>query len=192
VRRRAVSAIVGARLRAERVPIALCCVVAAFGGYARTGGTVEAIFVCVPLGMVVALLQGPGRRPHLDLCEQGAPLFGRELARAKALAPCIAATAATFAYCAAVAVHNVADAAALLVVAVPAAIPSTLVALSATIRSGSSRLLYVALACVTALTAYLISTAAASVIGELAFCALVSFLALRQYGEGLARYDPVV
>ena len=45
----------------------------------------------------------PGRFPHLDLCEQGAPLFGRELARARALVPCIIVVLATFAYVAAAA-----------------------------------------------------------------------------------------
>jgi hypothetical protein len=190
MRRRAVGAIVFARLRAERRTIALCCAAAAVAGYAQGDGSIAAIFVCAPIGMIVALLQGPGRRQHLDLCEQSAPLFGRELARAKALAACIAATAATLAYSATLAVYSVARALDVIPVALAAAIASTLVALSATIRTGSLRLLYVALACATALAAYLISTVAASTNGELGFCALVSFLALRQYGEGLARYDP--
>ncbi len=52
------------------------------------------------LGVVAALQQGPGRFPHLDLCEQCAPLFGRELARAKALVSCAIAVIAAAAYCA--------------------------------------------------------------------------------------------
>jgi hypothetical protein len=191
MRPRTIGAIVAARLRAERRTIAFCCAAAAFGGYAQTHGSIEAILVCAPIGVIVALLQGPGRRQYLDVCEQSAPLFGRELARAKALAPCIAATAATLVYCAAVALHGVAAAITLFPVALAAALASTLVALSATIRSGSSRLLYVGLACATALSAYLVS-ALGSPAGELGFCTLVSFFALRQYGEGLARYDPIL
>jgi hypothetical protein len=30
-----------------------------------------------------------------------------------------------------------------------------------------------------------------SLLGELAFCAVAAFVGLRQYGEALARYDPV-
>ncbi|MBV8374461.1 MAG: hypothetical protein JO302_03030 [Candidatus Eremiobacteraeota bacterium] len=183
-------AIVFARLRAERRTIALCCAAAALAGSAQGRGAMAAIFACAPIGMILALLQGPGRHQHLDLCEQSAPLFGRELARAKALAACIAATAATLAYSAALAIPNVAKGLDLLPVTLAAAIASTLVALSGTIRNGSLRLLYVALACTTALTAYLIVGIAGSAAAELAFCVLVSFLALRQYGEGLARYDP--
>jgi hypothetical protein len=33
--------------------------------------------------------------------------------------------------------------------------------------------------------------AARSIPGELAFCAIVAFFALRQYGEALGRYDPI-
>ena len=190
MRRRAVGAIAFARLRAERRTIALCCAAAALAGYTQGRDAIDAIFVCAPIGMILALLQGPGRHEHLDLCEQSAPLFGRELARAKASAACIAATAATLAYSAALAIPSAQKALDELPMTLAAALASTLVALSATIRSGSSRLLYVALACATALAAYLVSKVAGSAAGELAFCVLVSFLALRQYGEGLARYDP--
>jgi hypothetical protein len=192
MRYHAVAAIVFARLRAERVTIALCCAAAALAGYAQARGSIAAIFVCAPIGMIVALLQGPGRHPHLDLCEQSAPLFGRELARAKAAAAAIAAAWATLAYCAALAVGDVTQALDVFPVALAAAVASALVALSATLRSGSSRLLYVALAFATAAAAYVLLTLAVSEWGELAFCALVSFFALRQYGEGLARYDPAV
>ena len=58
-------------------------------------GVTTPLFLCSLLGIVIALDQTPGRHRHLDRCEQSAPLFGRELARAKALVPCIAATLAT-------------------------------------------------------------------------------------------------
>lgn len=191
MRTHAIAAIVNARLRAERRTIALCCAAAALGGYAHASGLADAIFICAAAGIIVALLQGAGRHVHLDLCEQSAPLFGRELARAKALTPCVAASAATLAYGAGVAAVHGTDAFGVIAVALPAAITSTLVALLATIRSGSSRVLYVGLACASAVVAYAVASVAASIAGELTFCAVVSFLALRQYGEGLARYDPV-
>ena len=66
-----------------------------------------------------------------------------------------------------------------------------MVAMCATLREGAPRAFYVALACATSAGAALIAGVAASPAGELAYCALTSFLALRQYGEALARFDPV-
>jgi hypothetical protein len=71
-----------------------------------------------------------------------------------------------------------------------AVIASTLIALSATIRRGYARALYVLLAAAASGAAYALAVGARSIPGELAFCAIVSFFALRQYGEALARYDP--
>jgi hypothetical protein len=154
-------------------------------------GLAGPIFFCALLGVSIALVQGPGRHRHLDLCEQGAPLFGRELARAKALTPCIAVTFAALAYWGAQIASGVAVTPISFVLALAAVLASTLVALSATIRTGSARALYVALACASAAIAYAFAAFVSYVAIELAFCALVSFLALRQYGEALARYDPV-
>ena len=39
--------------------------------------------------------------------------------------------------------------------------------------------------------AYALAVAAHSLLAELGFCAVASFFALRQYGEALARYDPI-
>jgi hypothetical protein len=78
---------------------------------------------------------------------------------------------------------------------------TTLVALNATIRVNASRWLYIALACATACVGYVLAvysdavvTHAGDAIGvasEMGFCALVSFIALRQYGEALARHDAI-
>jgi hypothetical protein len=76
-------------------------------------------------------------------------------------------------------------------VALAAVIPSTLTALCATIRSGPARMLYVLMACASSVVAFALVVYAGSVPGELGFSVLASFLALRQYGEALARYDPV-
>jgi hypothetical protein len=191
VRLRTIRAIVEARVHAERRTLIYACAAAAVVGFIQPRGLAAPIFFSSVIGIVVALVQGPGRYPHLDLCEQSAPLFGRELARAKALVPCIVATLATATFCAAAFVGGGSDIPAAFLIALAAVIPSTLTALSATIRSGSSRLLYVALACAISVVAFLLAVLAGSLPAELAFAAFVSFFALRQYGEALARYDPV-
>ncbi|HVA33807.1 MAG TPA: hypothetical protein VNG31_06635 [Candidatus Baltobacteraceae bacterium] len=186
---RALMAIVGARLRAERRTIVYACAAALLVGALHPIGLAGPLFFCSLLGIVTALVQSPGRHPHLDLCEESAPLFGRELARAKAVTPAIVAALATIAYCATAAIYDYSGAARDFVFALPAVEASTLTALCATIRIGSSRLLYVAMACAIAAVAYALAQRAA--IAEPIFCALVAFFALRQYGEALARYDPV-
>jgi hypothetical protein len=72
-----------------------------------------------------------------------------------------------------------------------AVVPAALTALSATLRSGSARWLYVAAAIAVSAAAFFLAAIAGSTIGELAFAAVVSFVALRQYGEALARHDPI-
>jgi hypothetical protein len=191
VRRGATVAIVETRLRAERRTIVYVAAAAAVVGFVAPSGLAGPVFFCSLLGIVIALVQGPGRFPHLDLSEQGAPLFGRQLARAKALVPCVVAALATLAYVAAAGIAGLREIPATFAIALAAVVPSTLTALSATIRSGPSRMLYVVLACATSAAAFCLVVFARSIPGELGFSALVSFLALRQYGEALARFDPV-
>ena len=191
--RRATFAIVEARLRAERRTIVYVAAAAAVVGFVAPHGLAGPVFFCSLLGIVVALVQSPGRFPHLDLSEQGAPLFGRQLARAKALVPCVVAALATLAYVAAAGIAGLREIPATFAIALAAVVPSTLTALSATIRSGPSRMLYVVMACVPAQRHCVLALdgIARSIPGELGFAVLASFLALRQYGEALARYDPV-
>jgi hypothetical protein len=67
---------------------------------------------------------------------------------------------------------------------------TSLIALNATLRQGASRWLYVAMSLAFAAGAYWL--AAYEQIGaEFALCAIVGFIALRQYGEALARYEPI-
>jgi hypothetical protein len=188
---RATLAIIDARVRAERRTLVYACASAAVVGFVAPLGMAGPVFFCSLLGIVIALVQTPGRFPHLDLCEQGAPLYGRQLARAKALVPCVVATLATLVYVTAAEVVGSREMPATLLVALAAVIPSTLTALSATIRVGSSRMLYVALACTASAIAFTLAAVAHSIAGELGFAVFASFLALRQYGEALARYDPV-
>ncbi len=188
---RASIAIVAARLLVERRTILYACATAAVAGLERPHELAVTVFFCSALGIVAALLQTPGRYPDLDVCEQSAPLFGRQLARAKSVAPSIVAVLVTLAYFAAQFAGAPIATAAAFSIAVAASVASTLVALCATLREGTAQALYVALACATSAGAYLIAAVGAPLAGELAYCALVTFLALRQYGEALARYDPV-
>lgn len=188
---RAFRAIVGARLVLERRTIVYACAAAAVVGFLQPRGLAGPLFFCSLIGITIALVQTPGRFPHLDVCEFAAPLFGRELGRAKALVPCLIAALATAAYCVAAEAAGLRDLPRVFPAAFAAAIASTLTAMCATIRVGPSQLLYVALAAAASAGAYALFTAGKSLPGEIAFCALVAFLALRQYGEALARYDPV-
>jgi hypothetical protein len=222
----AVAAIVRARLRAQRRMIASCCAASVLVAFIQPHGIVATsdplaadlatrgvwlagpMFFCSFIGILVALAQrGAGRMRQLELCEQSAPLFGRELARATALVPCIAAAVAAFAYWGAQFVAGFAAPPTFFILAFAAVMATTLVALSATLRTGAARGLYVVLAAATAAVAYLLAVYADTLgpvpravghypnaIGvgtELLFCAMVGFLALRQYGETLARYDPI-
>ncbi|HEV7179950.1 MAG TPA: hypothetical protein VGN11_08765, partial [Candidatus Baltobacteraceae bacterium] len=122
-----------------------------------------------------------------------------ELARAKALVPAIAAFLAAVVYWFAQFLSGFAAPPAFFVLVLFCVLASTLVALNATVRKRPSRWLYIGLACASAAIAYVASvygdafvTHIGDAIGvgsELVFCAVVGFIALRQYGEALARYD---
>jgi hypothetical protein len=187
----ALAAIVRARLYAQRYALACACAAAFAAGFLRPHDSVAALFVCSAIGIALALLQAPGRYAHLDLCEQSAPLFGRELARGKALAACSASATAMLAYYAAPLAAGAHPSGTAFAQTTGAVAAGTLVALSATTRTGASRSFYLGLAMLTATVAYAIAIPGRSLPGELAFCAFAAALALRQYGESLARFDPV-
>lgn len=188
---RALLAIVAARLRAERRALAYAFAAAFAVGILQRPGPGAAVLFCSLLGIFLALIQTPGRRAHLDLCEQSAPLFGRELARGKALAPCIAAALATLANAIGLGLRSSPQEAALaFAAALVAATACTLVALCASLRAGGPRAMYVGLAGACALAAFVLAQNV-GLAAELPFCAATAYVALRQYGEALARYDPV-
>lgn len=216
---RAFNAIWKTRLHVDRRSTWLACALAALVGFIQPHGiagitdpmtaglAVRSVwlagpmFFCAAIGIAIALVQGPGRHRHLDEAELGAPLFGRELARAKAVAPGISATLAALCYWIAQLLTGFAAPPAFFALALASVLAATLVALNATIRTGASRWLYIVLAFATTSVAYGLavygdvaarrSDDAAAVASELVFCGVVGFIALRQYGETLARYDPV-
>jgi hypothetical protein len=141
-------------------------------------------------GVAIALLQrGAGRFRELELCEQSAPLYGRELARATALVPCIIVLLALAAYWLVSALYAPAPDAGI-VLSVFAVCAATLVALCAGVRSGAARALYVIMACSVPALAFVLAVFSSSAVALLP-CAVAGFIALRQYGEALARYNPV-
>jgi hypothetical protein len=212
--RRAFSAIVAERLRAEKRTIAFACATAAIVGFIQPHGIAGItdpqvadtatrsvwlagpMFFCSAIGIAIALAQGPGRHAYLDVSESSAPLFGRELARAKAAAPAVAALLAALVYWLAQYLTGFAAPPTFFILALACVFAATLVALGATARRGNPRALRIALAAGTTAIAYLLAvyadmfaTRAGDAIGvgtELAFCILVGFLALRDYGEALA------
>jgi hypothetical protein len=188
---RAFAGMLQARLYVSRRLVAYSCGCAVLVALVAPAGVTAPLFLCSLLGIVIALDQTPGRHRHLDRCEQSAPLFGRELARAKALVPCIAATLATLLFAATQFARGAPDAPATLLVVPPATIACALTALSATTRRGATRAFYVLLAIATSGGAYALAVVAHRYAAELAFCVIVAFLALRQYGETLARFDPI-
>ncbi len=188
---RALGAMLQARLYVSRRLVLYAWASAILVGLAQPAGVATPLFVCSILGVAIALDQTPGRHTHLDRCEQCAPLFGRELARAKALIGCVAGLFAAVLYACAQFARGSPDARVTLLVVPAAIVACTLTALSASVRWGWSRWLYLLLAGATSAGAYALAVAAKSVAAELAFCFIVAFLALRQYGETLARYDPI-
>lgn len=194
MRSAATIAIVGTRLRKEaRVAIlaaAACGLLAYLQRYdeplAQFAGCLVFGSLC---GIAVALLQrGAKRFRELELCEQSAPLYGRELARATALVPCIIVTFALAAYWGvAGGLSHPSPVYALL--SIPATYAVTLAALCGSVRTGSARLLYTVIGAVLTSLIFVLASVSAPICAGA--CALAGFIALRQYGEALARYDPV-
>jgi hypothetical protein len=213
----AFSAVVRERLRADRRAIAFACAAAAIVGFIQPHGIATVtdplgadfatrsvwlagpIFFCSTIGIALAMLQGPGRHAYLDTTERSAPLFGRELARAKAVPPVAASVLTALTYWAAQYLTGFAAPPTFFGLALACVVACTLVALNATVREGAVRLVPFALAAVTMAIAYVLavyadgfSTRRGDAVGvatELGFCAIVGYFALKEYGESLARFD---
>jgi len=120
------------------------------------------------------------------------PLYGRQLARAHAIAPSVLALSLPFGYVAGSAVRGAAPDLERILGLVFVTLVTTLVALSSTFRDGRDRGLYAALAFAAGS-----SIALTEALGPPWFAATVllagaqGFAALRAFGETLARYDPL-
>lgn len=188
-------AIVITRLSKERRVLALAAAACAMLAYLQRYDDASARLAgCLVFGTLIgvavaALQRGARRFRELELCEQSAPLFGRELARATALVPCIIVTVALAAYWFVSAAYARPQPFAIALSAF-AVYAGTLVALSAGVRTGAARALYLAMACAVPAISFGLAIAVPA-LAPLALCALIGFVALRQYGEALARYDPL-
>lgn len=142
-------------------------------------------------GVYLAIVQHGGRMRELDLCEQSAPLYARELARAGALVPCIGVTLAAAAYWIVTAVssgpHLLAPAPVILSVVCANAV--AVVALSATVRTGFTQVIAILLAPALALVVVAIEFPQPP--AAFLLCLIAGFIGLRQYGEALARWNPI-
>ncbi len=121
------------------------------------------------------------------------PLFGRQLARAHAIAPVLAACSIPLGYEAGAVLRGAPLPLQAFTVVVLATVVATLVSLSSVFRDGLRAALYVGLAVG---TVALIAAAAAllperATVIAFAIAVVVGFFALRAFGETLARYDPL-
>lgn len=142
-------------------------------------------------GIYLALAQRGGRMRELELCEQSAPLYARELARAIALVPCVGVTIAIAAFWLVTLISsgpsNIATMPVFLSTACACAV--SIVALCATVRAGMWQLAYLLLAA--ALAAIVAALEFPQPPAAFLFCVIAGFIGLRQYGEALARWNPV-
>jgi hypothetical protein len=150
-----------------------------------------------PLSVALALgvaFTRHARRANF-LAYAGAPFYGRQLARALAIAPSLVMLAAPLGFFAGAVLRGAVQDGALLAVSMAATIVTTLVALAACFRSGRSWGLYLALAFGAGLAVILAlvvapSPAAASPFA-FATAGVIGYGALVSLSETLARYDPL-
>ncbi|GAC1393989.1 MAG: hypothetical protein NVSMB31_13890 [Vulcanimicrobiaceae bacterium] len=152
-------------------------------------------------------------RDIFAFCEESAPLFGRHRARASALVPIlIVAACSTAEYVGARLNPNYVTPPTFFIFDAIGAITAMMVALSIPLRSSWNKALYVFLAlCASLLCGFIVIAAVTYTndtilvlmgdnyfvafndlwggLAELAFAALIGLVALRQYGEALARFD---
>jgi len=144
------------------------------------------------LDALPAMAQRGGRMRELELCEQSAPLYARGVARAIALVPSIGAVIALAGYWLVTAIssgpRDLSAAPVLLSMACACAV--SIVALGATVRTGFWQAIYILLAAVVATTVVMLEYP--QLPAAFLFCGIAGFIGLRQYGEALARWDPVV
>jgi len=122
-----------------------------------------------------------------------APLYGRQLARAHAVAPALGALSIPLGYACGTALRGHPIAPEALATAILVALVATLVSLSSVFRDGARATLYVALAIAAGFTLIVpLWVHAPYAFGAAVTLAIVEgFLALRAFGETLARYDPL-
>jgi len=142
-------------------------------------------------GIYLAVAQRGARMRDLELCEQSAPLYAREVARAIALVPCIGVVIALALYWIVAAISSGPGmlVPAPLFLSMACACGVSIVALGATVRTGLWQIFYLLLAGFTATVIVMLEYP--ELPAAFLFCAIAGFIGLRQYGEALARWDPL-
>jgi len=126
-----------------------------------------------------------------DLTYFTAPLYGRQLARAHALTASCVAVAAPAAMLTVGLLEHAAWPWQSVVATFAGSIVAALVGLSGTLRRGVAAAGYAVLAALAGGTIVLLPLAGVALYGWFALAVLLGFLALRAFGETLARYDPL-
>ena len=121
------------------------------------------------------------------------PLYGRQLARAHAIAPSLLALSIPAGYALGSALRTREFPLTLFIAMTCAALIATLVALSSIFREGIRAWLYVALAILVGpiVTLPYVLRPVHEAAAGLALTVIIGFFALRAFGETLARYDPL-
>lgn len=125
-----------------------------------------------------------------DLMYFAAPLYGRQLARAHALTAITAALAPPAAFFAVEALRGAPWSWLAIFASFIASAVTSLVGLSVSLRQGNAATGYFALALAAGAAILALFSLGVSIYAWLAFALLLGFLALRAFGETLARYDP--
>ena len=197
-RARAIEAITAQRLH-DGIGAAMAAALAlgALGG-AAFGAAMDAHLLAGSAGVlatvwaIVATLRVQhGWRAHEWLLF-AAPLYGRELARALAVAPALMAMSLPLGVLAGASRIAARPLDVWITVAAAALLPS-LVTLSATLRTGRPRWLYLGMATAAGAiptAAGILDQSASTAAGLVAVLAATGYLALRAFAETLARYDP--
>lgn len=181
-------AIARTRLRRELWPVVgfwLMCGLAAYvqrydEQFAQLAG---ALLFGTIAASAAALLLRDGRHRDLTLCELAAPLYGRELARARAIVAWSATLPGTAIYWAVIALFARLQGG-FVAISLAFACACASAMLCATASRGLARALYAAFVCALGVVCFALSTVPAA---ALVICALAAFLTLRQYGESIAR-----
>lgn len=160
--------------------------------FARLFGTAGAVCIVGALAAANAAERSHARSLR-RLTFFAMPLYGRQLARAHAIAPALGALAIPLGYAAGAALRGTPLGPQLFVTCLLGALVATLVALSSAFRDGARAALYVVLGFGAAALLWLPGALYAGHGLELtaALAALEGFFALRAFGETLARYDPL-
>ncbi|MBV8363938.1 MAG: hypothetical protein JO193_05180 [Candidatus Eremiobacteraeota bacterium] len=153
------------------------------------------------MAIIVAYANGAAtRNDPFAAVEEAAPLFGRQRARANAIVPAAIVLACAIAqYAGAMWRVNGGFTFVSLAIDAAAALTALPIALSVPLRTPLNGLLYAIFAMAAALLCAAFGSAVgnstqsdlAAVTASIAVAVMIGFLTLRQYGETLARYDPV-